>query len=129
MTLKGLLNKQKIRVACSQLDCDTDSRLYLAMHYAAENGMTTEESFEIPMGDFEALEKVSGKWMLAVFANGYSFEELREAGRMTSDPLYRKKHFEIYNKEVKPLVENLKLIDVLKNLIGYNTSGIYSRCD
>jgi len=128
MTLNDLIEKQKINLACKELGCGINSKLYLAMHYAWENGMQTEEDYKGPdlsiAGNDEGFKEnnrradlIIAKWLPAMCNAEYIIEsidnEFDEAIRMTTDNYYREKHFQRYSEEIKPIIQEMSLRDVV----------------
>lgn len=114
-----LKDKFQIRAVCKNKGYfDEHARLYVILNEMYETGMTTEESFEVPIGDFDAWNSFLKKGMNAAFSEGYGWAELKNLKRMSRDAVYRKIHFQRYNEEVRPLVKKMTFRDILEYLLA-----------
>jgi len=118
MILNDLIEKQKINVVCKELGYEDNSKLYLAMHYAWERGMTSEESYTAPhrrkeedLNDPQG-DKLISMWIHSALDAGYTPREFKETIRITTNDYYRRNHFEKY-LEIRENIKGMTLVDVV----------------
>ncbi len=116
MGLKDILETRKVKIACGELGISEEgNKIYVFLNNLFNEGMTTEDSLEIPVGDFEAMRQIMPKSATAAMKSGYRMNEIRGAFKIHLDPFYRQIYFRKYDEIVRPLMGKITLTEVLKS--------------
>jgi len=111
---KTKIEKLKVIAACHKLGIDEDEiKKYVILNTLSGKGMTKEEDFEVPKWDIQALYKLAGAAANAVFENNYSRADGDFVRRMGREEIYRKRVLETFNEQVKPIIGQMKLTDII----------------